>query len=255
MSERLDVRTVIFDWGGTLAGVTREAENWARCSRRAAEVVAGTAPLEVAKAADLLHERYSTTLAASRKDPEHHEIDSRAILIDWGREIGLGSPDDWAVDRALDAFWTAWVGILDPIRGAAEVVAEVKARGYRIGLASNVSAPEPYALAELERMGLRAPLDSYALSSVVGYRKPHRAIYDAMLSGLREPGRPLEPHRVLFVGDGPIPDVEGPQRLGMRTALVRYEGLDWPAEEIRAARPDLRINHVRELLDVLPARQ
>ncbi len=254
MAAKLEVATIFFDWGGTLAGVTREADHWPDCAARAVEVVADEVGWGLHAAADLLAEQFAAALAAARRDPEHREVDTRAVLAVWAEQMGLGSPDEWPVDRALDAFWHNWVGVLDPIEGAAETLAELSRRGYRLGLVSNVAAVEPCALAELERLGLRQWADACTFSSTVGYRKPHPAIYDSAIAAVHGSGPRPEPSRMLFVGDGPIHDVAEPQRRGMKTALVRSEGLDWPADQLRDARPDLRVDRVIELLDVLPPR-
>lgn len=235
-----------------MAGVTREADHWHHCTTWAVEasMPKGGVGLDEAKA--LLGQRFAESLTSARRDPQHREIDTRSLLADWGLEIGLGRPEAWPIDVALDAFWREWVGVLDPIRGAAKALAELKRRGYRIGLVSNVTAPEPYALAELERLGIKPWLDHWTLSSVVGHRKPHPKIYESALSGIFPSRDDPDPGRVLFVGDGPEYDIGEPRRRGMKTALVRYDGLPWPAKELREACPDLRIDHVVELLSALP---
>ncbi len=248
----LEVETIFFDWGGTLAGVTREAAHWPLCALRACDLVIDKAGRDRSVAADLLTERFGAALSAAQSDPEHREIDTGTVLAEWGVQVGLGSPEAWPIDRALDAFWQSWVGVLDPIEGAAETLGELKRRGYRLGLVSNVAAPARHAYAELFRLGLARWLDGCVLSSVVGHRKPHPAIYEAGIASVHGPGQGTAPGRMLFVGDGPIYDVAEPQRRGMRTALVRYTGLSWPTEQLAAVRPDLRIDHVSGLLDVLP---
>jgi len=248
----LKVETIFFDWGGTLAGVTRESDHWPTCALRACELVVDAPGQDRQAAADLLAERFNAAVSAAQADAEYREIDTRTVLAEWGAQVGLGSPEDWPIDRALDAFWQSWIGVLDPIEGAAETLAELKQRGYRLGLISNVAAPARYAHAELARLGLEECLDGCVFSSVVGYRKPHPAIYEAGIEGVYGSGHGAERRRMLFVGDGPIYDVAEPQRRGMRTALVRYTDLPWPAEQLQAIRPDLRIDHVSELLDVLP---
>ena len=243
----LDIEAVFFDWGGTLAGIAREAAHWPVCAHRAAQAVLGQDASAARSAAEDLASRFVAALDAARHDPEHREIDTRSILAEWLAGLGADS-----IDLALNAFWREWVGILDPIKGAAETLGALKRRGYRLGLVSNVAAPLPHARAELDRLGLLPWFDGQTLSSVVGRRKPHPIFYASAMDSLFGDGLRPQPDRILFVGDGPVHDVAEPRQRGMKTALVRYDDLPWPAEQLRDAQPDLHIEHVRELLDVLP---
>jgi len=53
----------------------------------------------------------------------------------------------------------------------------------------------------------------------VGWRKPARPIFDAVLDRLG-----LAPERCLFVGDDPRWDLAGPRALGMRALLIDRAG-------------------------------
>ena len=68
-----------------------------------------------------------------------------------------------------------------------------------------------------------ADLDGFSevliISSEVGHRKPHPNFYAAACASLG-----LPPERVLCVGDDPENDVLGPERAGLRGALLDREG-------------------------------
>ncbi|MGY1426488.1 HAD family hydrolase [Lysobacter sp. A289] len=66
-------------------------------------------------------------------------------------------------------------------------------------------------------------LDAYVLSCEVGACKPAPVICRAVTEALA-----VQPKHVLFVGDSPRADVEGPVAFGMRAALLNRsnEGLD-----------------------------
>lgn len=68
------------------------------------------------------------------------------------------------------------------------------------------------------------PPDVEVLSCKVGSIKPEPAIYAHVLGGLQ-----IEPGRVLFVGDTPRADIEGPRAAGMKALHVD--------ELVRAMRP------------------
>jgi HAD superfamily hydrolase (TIGR01549 family) len=252
MSIWREVKAVLFDWGGTLARIGREEANWTRCSAAAAEAVINDLSWGFHAAGDMLNERFAATRQLAVRDAECHEIDMRRLFAEWGEEVGLGSPEDWSIDRAIEAFWETWIGALEPIEGAADVLAELKQRGYRLGLVSNVTAPPDVSLKELTRQGMARWMEAFTFSSGVGYRKPHARFYEAALDAFRAHGPRPATHEILFVGDGPLHDVRGPQQLGMHTAMVRYDGIAWPENELRDARPDMRIDHIRDLLPHLP---
>ena len=184
MARWYGLQTIFFDWGGTLAGLGREADNWHYCAAKAAEMLLRELSWGTHAAAQVLTERFTQALRVAREDPECREVDTRSILAEWGEQLGLGPPQDWPIDRAFDAFWQAWVGALDPIEGAADALAELRRRGYRLGLVSNTAVPPEYAQRELERLGLAVSLDSCTLSSVVTRRKPHPLIYEAALASI-----------------------------------------------------------------------
>ena len=97
-------------------------------------------------------------------------------------------------------------------------ISRIRAAGLKIGLCSNLGAPYgvPVKL-------LLPGLDCYALSYDVGAAKPEPAIYQYCISALSIP-----PESVLFVGDTPAADVEGPRAFGMSAAHLdrhdRYSG-------------------------------
>jgi putative hydrolase of the HAD superfamily len=131
------------------------------------------------------------------------------------------------------------------------MLAELRGRGYRIGLLSNCAVPMPYSLQELERQGFAELLDPIVFSSEVGYRKPSPQVFHEAVRRAYPAGPPDELARVMYVGDSPRLDVTAPASLGMRTALVTREPGVWPEEDYAAARPDLQIDAVTQLPDRL----
>jgi putative hydrolase of the HAD superfamily len=66
-------------------------------------------------------------------------------------------------------------------------------------------------------MGLAERLDAAVFSSEVGKRKPHPAIFEAMLERLD-----VAPEDALFVGDRRLEDVQGAKALGMTTVQALW---------------------------------
>lgn len=236
------IEVVLFDWGGTLAQVVEQSDRLRAGARRAALRLTGCECPEV----DAFVEGVLGAEAQAAAHPELREADLGERLRDWCAAAGLRA-DERAREDALKRLCEAWVGSLHVLPGAVETLAELRRRGYRMGLVSNCMMPPETSRRELDRLGLGAYLDFAVFSSGVGYRKPSNKIYKEAIALARRDENHLELSRVLFVGDSPEFDVIAPARLGMKTALVTcYRGL-WPAEAYERARPDVRIDSVSEL--------
>ena len=134
--------------------------------------------------------------------------------------------------------------------GAMDALSWSRAHGLRVVLVSNTlwSAAEDMA-ADLPALGLDGLVDGVVTSHTVGYRKPHRAIFERALAIAR-----VEPHDAVMVGDEPYQDVFGAQRIGMRAVWLRP-----PPPRARpvgepddfAATADAEIESLAELPEVL----
>ncbi len=87
------------------------------------------------------------------------------------------------------------------------VLDELKARGIKLGLISNLSTPYKKPLFGL---GLDKYFDQIILSCDVGFRKPEREIYGMMIDKLS-----VHPSFVLMAGNNVRDDVEGPESAGI----------------------------------------
>ncbi len=244
------IDVVLFDWGGTLAHVRTQAENFAVGAAKAARILCGPAgPKDIERLGRAILSAEATAAA----DPSHREADLTAILTEWATTINP-SFTSTQLDAARDALGTQWIGSLEPTPGAVEAVGELHGRGLRIGLVSNCSIPPEYCRREFAREGFAALMDFAVFSSEVGYRKPSGIIYEAALRLAFPDGQRRETSRVLFVGDSPALDIIAPAALGMRTAQVASPNGFWPEEDHDQARPDWRIKSVAELPGLLDGR-
>lgn len=100
--------------------------------------------------------------------------------------------------------------------GAAATVAELKRRGFRIGVVTDTIHPIERKRAWLRRVGVADLLDALACSTALGVRKPDPRIYLAALEQLGVP-----PSAALFVGreTGELADARA---LGLTTAAVHH---------------------------------
>jgi len=123
-----------------------------------------------------------------------------------------------------------------PTPGAADALADLAARGYRLGVVSNSNGTIDRVLADA---GLAEPFDVIIDSGVVGVEKPDPEIFRIALERLG-----ATPGESVYVGDLPSVDVVGAAAAGIRPILID----PWDAF------PDvevLRIKALGELADLL----
>lgn len=185
---------------------------------------------------------------ACRVQIEHflEELDLDVATFD---EASLAALEEVYAGAAIDVLPSV-------VPGAHEVVAGLRARGYRIGLISNTGRTPGYALREiLDRVGLASSIDAMVYSNEHGACKPRPSIFATLREALG-----VAYDEMMFVGDNLYVDVHGAQRLGITgvhfnppsrgTAIAPH--VDHGLEIV----PDATIRDLRELMtlvETLPA--
>jgi len=136
-------------------------------------------------------------------------------------------------DVIIDALWEAhqrvglWTVAIDE---GPTVVAELKRRGYRIGVVSNA---EGRVATDLDAAGYRDLFETVVASHVVGVEKPDPGIFRIALERLG-----VDRDRAVYVGDVPSVDVAGARRAGLAPVLIdrhdRY--CDWDVPRLKSIR-------------------
>jgi putative hydrolase of the HAD superfamily len=131
---------------------------------------------------------------------------------------------------------------LVPRAGAVETLAELRARGYKIGLITVCTEDVELLWPESAFAGL---FDAEIFSNAVGLSKPDPRIYQLCCDELG-----VEPREAVFVGDGANDELEGARRVGLRPILIHRPGEDPVWAEVRAW-DGLRMTSIPEVLEVL----
>jgi putative hydrolase of the HAD superfamily len=97
--------------------------------------------------------------------------------------------------------------------GITGVLAALKARGLKLGLAAN---QPKWALAGLSRHGISHYFENEGISGVYGYRKPDIRLFLRACQDLA-----VDPSECIMVGDRIDNDIVPANLLGMRTVLIR----------------------------------
>lgn len=151
--------------------------------------------------------------ADERRALKHRLMREDRFLTDWPKALGVEMDTYAMVYALLEVLELSIIeGQSIALRpGMADIWARLRSEGLRLALCSNLASDYVTAL----RATLPDRPDVEVLSCKVGAIKPEPAIYAHVLEGLK-----LDPGRVLFVGDTPRADIEGPQAAGMRAIHV-----------------------------------
>jgi FMN phosphatase YigB (HAD superfamily) len=203
------IKGVIFDFHGTLVdggdpgrwlddAFRHLAENGSARPDLSADQIAG-----LREHLDHIWQHAHTIDPGSERDlsqDRHREVFHRTVALFPGVKPDLIA----ALYEVMPDQWT-------PFDDALPVLREVKSRGVRIVVLSNISLDiRPV----LDRAGVSGLLDGVVLSFEVGLVKPDQAIYARALEMLDVPGV-----RTLMVGDSPRDDVGG-VALKIRTLIL-----------------------------------
>ncbi len=130
--------------------------------------------------------------------------------------------------------------LVTPIDGAKEVVERLAERGVPTAILTNGWSPLQH-LKIARAIGFSGPI---LVSDELGILKPDAAAFGKLIDVLG-----VARERIWFVGDNPKTDIAGAQGAGLRGVWFDWESMTYPAD---APRPDVRIGHLGELLDLLP---
>lgn len=123
---------------------------------------------------------------------------------------------------------------------ALEVLAELRELGLRLGMITDNYSVDSHELI-LGRFGLHRFFDSIIVSSRVGVRKPHRAIFAQSLKELGVEGR-----NAVYMGGDPERDVSGALEAGMRSIWI-----DRRNKKAGSAKPDWTVTSLRQVPQIL----
>jgi HAD superfamily hydrolase (TIGR01549 family) len=156
------------------------------------------------------------------------EIDLVAVMTTSFREQGVDlTEDDIRVFlKAANDVWSASYSLAASTHALLEAL---RVRRLKLAIVSNTVSPKWLMEPVLERQGLVDRVDAIVLSSEVGKRKPHPAIFEGALDELG-----VDATEALFVGDRVEADVLGASRVGMKTVQALWFRADDSPLEVEA---------------------
>ena len=232
------LKAVLFDWGDTLMGyrdvVTQEfALDRTRVGLAALERQGLPDPAAIGH----WFETRGGELFARGSDDE---ADWLAILAACFGELGSNLSDDDVRLYAKASLWEAEMTVEADVHA---VLNSLRDQSLRLAIVSNTALPFWLLEGVFERQGLSERMDTIVLSSEVGKRKPHPAIFERALEELK-----VAPEEALFVGDRLYEDVRGAAELGMTTVQALWFRAD---ENPDGREPDFRAFTQADVLNVV----
>jgi len=183
--------------------------------------------------AEFLQDYWTTRSLITSRLPLYKEFALGAVFTGMaqGRE-----PENYAyIAHCLDkGFWENYLSRCYVSPEVRETVAGL-ARRYKLGIVSNFKVPGGIETL-IRNFGLNPYFEFIVTSINVGWRKPHRRIYD---EAIKRSG--VEPEQIVFVGDNYECDCLGPGKAGLRAILLDKNN-HFPLL------PN-RITHVKELME------
>jgi len=119
-----------------------------------------------------------------------------------------------------------------PVPGAREALADLKQRGFAVGVVTDTMHSIEHKMRWLEQVGVAEFVDVVACSTVLGAHKPEPVMY---LNAVKQAG--LTPGESAFVGHR-ADEIEGARQAGLATVAVNYDP-DVRADYYAKSLPDL----------------
>ena len=210
------IQAIIFDLGGTLIEYAGPHDAWPELETpgfQAAYDVWQTAGLPVPPFAQVQGAGFARLprrwQAATRGEANLRLVD---LLAETLTDCGLTAVSPTLLATAATQYQAAIQQQAAMIPHAPEVLASLKAAGYRLGLLSNTMFAGEAHVADLQRFGLDGYFDAMLFSGDAGKWKPTAAPFLHVAAELG-----IDPETAVYIGDDPASDVVGGQRAGMRT--------------------------------------
>ncbi|MFI7618255.1 HAD family hydrolase [Nonomuraea terrae] len=152
--------------------------------------------------------------------------------------------EHFALTEPVAELWAAYrrrmPDLVQPYPGVLAGLAELRARGWRVGIVTNGMADNQ--LGKLHRTGLADVVDGYAVSGAEGIRKPELRLFEI---AAQRCGTTLA-QGGWMVGDNLIADIRGARTAGLHTIWI--DRGSWPGEEHQA---DHVVNDVIEAMAIV----
>ena len=234
------IRGVFFDLGGTLRICDPNPAHQAAAARRMAELAGADDPDAFLRKIDAVYEeKYRPWALGENREAGDYDLWAKWLLPDLPEEKLR------AICHEMTWQYRQTKGLRRVVEGGYEVIRELKRRGFRLGIISNLIGEEEI-FAWLRQDGLEKDFDTVILSSVCHIRKPDPEMYRM---GCRELG--LMPEECASVADNLGRDITGAKRAGIGANILFISPEKLAKKTITDEnRPDYIIHRFADALDL-----
>ena len=231
-------KAVILDYIGTLVTPQNYSLEASITKLHKALCNAGlkTNPTEFQEAYKEAHEKHRGTRYQKLREVTNAVWVSEAL-----NKIGCTvTLEDSRLKSGLNVFFQDFVNSLE-LRSHAKKLLETASENCKVGLVSNFTyAPAIYL--SLRKLEISQFFNAVVISHDVGWRKPHRMIFEQALKALQ-----VEAKETVYVGDSPAEDIKGAKAVGLRTVFVPSQFYSLPELKQCGEKPDLIVRDLREI--------
>ncbi len=135
----------------------------------------------------------------------------------WNQLLQMYGVSDQVKRDALSKRILAYTFEVFGYPGARSTLAELKQRGFVLGIVTDTMYPVEWKMSWLDKVGVAKYIDVISCSSILGKHKPNPEIYLNALSQAR-----LTLPESVFVGHA-AHELEGARRVGLTTVAVNYD--------------------------------
>ncbi len=213
------MKAVMFDLGHTLINYHND---WRGPERKAVGNVARLVCQETGSKDENAVEVYLLDLleqGRKRKLAEQIEIPLPDVLSDCYARFGC-EIDDGLLTEGMEAFYAVLLEKRELVPGAKEMLEDIQARGYSIGLISDVAwgLTSDFPMRDMKHYGLDEFFDDFVFSTDVGIRKPNPRIFKLAMFNIG-----AKPEESIYVGNNLQADIKGALNVGMTAVLKRSD--------------------------------
>ena len=147
--------------------------------------------------------------------------------------------DDGLLEKFVRSHMESLCGAMVYPEHHTEVLLHLKEKGYRLSVVSNFDHA-PTARELLGKFGIADFFEHTVISEEVGWRKPHRKIFEFALASLGE-----SPSDVIFIGDNPEADIMGSSDCGIDSVWIKR------TEQFTRTKPKFIIKDLEDLKEII----